>query len=110
MGMGRFGDLSEVRRECRAQIERALAWGIDVTHLAPHLTAITLRAEFFGVYLGMGARGNRSISLRPPSRTNWRGKYQMTHERDRVRRGGLAACRGGLPELRSSHRQDDHAA
>ena len=29
----------------------AQAWGIDVTHLAPHLTAITLRPEFFGIYL-----------------------------------------------------------
>ena len=46
-------DPEEVRRECRAQIERALAWGIDVTHLAPHLTAITLRPEFFDVYLDM---------------------------------------------------------
>jgi predicted glycoside hydrolase/deacetylase ChbG (UPF0249 family) len=46
-------DPDEVRRECRAQIERALAWGIDVTHLAPHLTAITLRPEFFDIYVEM---------------------------------------------------------
>jgi hypothetical protein len=46
-------DPAEVRRECRAQIERAIAWGIDVTHLAPHLTAITLRPEFFDVYLDL---------------------------------------------------------
>ena len=44
-------DPSEVFRELQAQIERAVAWGIDVTHLAPHLTAITLRPEFFDVYL-----------------------------------------------------------
>lgn len=44
-------DSDEVLRECRAQIERAIAWGIDVTHLAPHLTAITLRPEFFDIYL-----------------------------------------------------------
>ena len=44
-------DTEEVLRECRAQIERALAWDIDVTHLTPHLTAITLRPEFFDVYL-----------------------------------------------------------
>ena len=43
-------DSTEVLRECRAQIERAIAWGIDVTHLAPHLTSITLRPEFFDVY------------------------------------------------------------
>jgi len=44
-------DPAEVLRECRAQIERALAWDVDVTHLAPHLSAITLRPEFFDVYL-----------------------------------------------------------
>jgi chitin disaccharide deacetylase len=46
-------DPEEVERELRAQIERALAWGIDVTHLAPHLTAITLRPEFFDIYVGL---------------------------------------------------------
>jgi predicted glycoside hydrolase/deacetylase ChbG (UPF0249 family) len=44
-------DPDEVRRELRTQVERALAWGIDVTHLAPHLTSITLRPEFFDIYL-----------------------------------------------------------
>jgi chitin disaccharide deacetylase len=46
-------DPDEVYRELKAQIERAIAWGIDVTHLAPHLTAITLRPEFFGIYLDL---------------------------------------------------------
>jgi hypothetical protein len=44
-------DTQEVLRECRAQVARAIEWGVDVTHLAPHLTAITLRPEFFDVYL-----------------------------------------------------------
>ena len=52
-----------MRRECRAQIERALAWGIDVTHLAPHLTAITLRPEFFDVYLDMAVEFRLPIRL-----------------------------------------------
>ena len=56
-------DPDEVRRECRAQIERALAWGIDVTHLAPHLTAITLRPEFFDVYLDMAVEFQLPIRL-----------------------------------------------
>jgi predicted glycoside hydrolase/deacetylase ChbG (UPF0249 family) len=56
-------DPDEVRRECRAQIERALAWGIDVTHLAPHLTAITLRPEFFDVYLDMAVEFELPIRL-----------------------------------------------
>jgi predicted glycoside hydrolase/deacetylase ChbG (UPF0249 family) len=56
-------DLDEVRRECRAQIERALAWGIDVTHLTPHLTAITLRPEFFDVYLELAVEFQVPIRL-----------------------------------------------
>jgi predicted glycoside hydrolase/deacetylase ChbG (UPF0249 family) len=56
-------DLSEVRRECRAQIERAIAWGIDVTHITPHLTAITLRPEFFDIYLDMAFEFKLPIRL-----------------------------------------------
>ena len=56
-------DSTEVLRECRAQIERALAWGIDVSHLAPHLTSITLRPEFFDVYLELGVEFKLPIRL-----------------------------------------------
>jgi predicted glycoside hydrolase/deacetylase ChbG (UPF0249 family) len=44
-------DVDELRRECRAQVARALQWGLDVTHLGSHLDALTLRPEFFDVYL-----------------------------------------------------------
>ena len=56
-------DSTEVLRECRAQIERALAWGIDVSHLAPHLTSITLRPEFFDVYLELAVEFKLPIRL-----------------------------------------------
>ena len=56
-------DPAEVLRECRAQIERALAWGIDVSHLAPHLTSITLRPEFFDVYLELAIEFRLPIRL-----------------------------------------------
>ena len=56
-------DHTEVLRELRAQIERALAWGIDVTHLAPHLSAITLRPEFFDVYLELAFEYRLPIRL-----------------------------------------------
>jgi hypothetical protein len=58
-------DTQEVLRECRAQIARALEWGLDVTHLAPHLTAITLRPEFFDVYLEVAVEF--SLPIRLPS-------------------------------------------
>jgi chitin disaccharide deacetylase len=44
-------DLDEVRRECRAQVERAVLWGFDVSHLDTHLDALLLRPEFFDIYL-----------------------------------------------------------
>jgi predicted glycoside hydrolase/deacetylase ChbG (UPF0249 family) len=56
-------DTEEVLRECRAQIERALAWDIDVTHLTPHLTAITLRPEFFDVYLELAVEFKLPVRL-----------------------------------------------
>jgi len=44
-------DLDEVRKECRAQIERAIYWGFDVSHLDAHMGTMQLRADFFDVYL-----------------------------------------------------------
>jgi hypothetical protein len=44
-------DLEEVRKECRAQIERAIFWGFDVSHLDSHMGTLQLRPEFFDVYL-----------------------------------------------------------
>ena len=44
-------DLDETRRECRAQIERAILWGFDVSHVDRHLTTLQLRPEFFDLYL-----------------------------------------------------------
>ena len=56
-------DADEVYRELTAQVARALAWNIDVTHLAPHLTAITLRPEFFGIYIDVACEFRLPIRL-----------------------------------------------
>ncbi|MEJ7799123.1 MAG: ChbG/HpnK family deacetylase [Ilumatobacter sp.] len=56
-------DPDEVYRELTAQVARAIAWGIDVTHLAPHLTAITLRPEFFGIYTDVAREFELPIRL-----------------------------------------------
>ena len=45
------GDIDEVRKEGRAQIERAIYWGFDVSHLDTHVGALLGRPEFFDVYL-----------------------------------------------------------
>lgn len=46
-------DLDEVHRECRAQIERAILWGFDVSHIDTHMATLQLRPEFFDVYLDL---------------------------------------------------------
>jgi hypothetical protein len=50
----RHADLAAVETELRAQIDRALAAGIDVTHLDAHMGA-TLAPEFCDIYLRLGA-------------------------------------------------------
>jgi predicted glycoside hydrolase/deacetylase ChbG (UPF0249 family) len=56
-------DLDEVRRECRAQVERAIMWGFDVTHLDCHLRSLELRADFFDVYLELAIDFGLPIGL-----------------------------------------------
>jgi hypothetical protein len=43
----------DVRRECRAQIEQALDWGVDITHLDSHMGATHFDAGLFEIYLEM---------------------------------------------------------
>jgi predicted glycoside hydrolase/deacetylase ChbG (UPF0249 family) len=60
-------DLEEARRECRAQLERAVLWGFDVSHLDAHLGAIYGRPEFFDIYLDLASEFRLPASLRDPS-------------------------------------------
>lgn len=43
----------DVRVEWRAQIEQAIAWGIDVTHLDSHMYIAQERPDFFAIYLDL---------------------------------------------------------
>jgi chitin disaccharide deacetylase len=58
-------DPDEVRRECRAQIERAILWGFDVSHLSAHLGAITHRPELFDIALDLAVEFD--LPMRLPS-------------------------------------------
>jgi predicted glycoside hydrolase/deacetylase ChbG (UPF0249 family) len=58
-------DLDEVRRECRAQIERAIEWGFDVSHLDSHMGALQLRADFFDVYLELALDFGLPLRMAP---------------------------------------------
>ena len=56
-------DLDEVRRELRAQIERAILWGFDVSHLDSHMGTLQLKPEFFDAYLEMAVDFRLPIRL-----------------------------------------------
>lgn len=45
--------VQDVRTECRAQIEQALAWGVDVTHIDSHMGTNQVDPRFFEVYVEM---------------------------------------------------------
>ena len=56
-------DIDEVRRECRAQVERAISWGVEPTHLTTHLLAMQQRPEFFDVLLDIAVETELPIRL-----------------------------------------------
>ena len=56
-------DLDEVRRECRAQVERAILWGFDISHLDAHMGTVQIKSEFFGVYLELAAEFRLPLRL-----------------------------------------------
>jgi hypothetical protein len=58
-------DVEEVRRECRAQIERAILWGFDVSHLSSHHGALEFRPEFFDVALELSVEFGLPMRLSP---------------------------------------------
>ena len=59
-------DPEEARRECRAQIEQALAWGVDVTHLDSHMGANQIDPRFFDVYVELAAEFDLPLRMVGP--------------------------------------------
>src|SRR4051812_45974936 len=60
-------DLDEARRELRSQVERAILWGFDVSHLDSHLGALAPRADFFDVYLELAVDFGLPLRLGSPA-------------------------------------------
>lgn len=56
-------DLDETRRELRAQVERAILWGFDVTHLDSHMGTLQMRPEFFDIYLDLAVEFELPLRL-----------------------------------------------
>lgn len=47
--------IADVERECRAQIDQALAWGVDVTHLDAHMGTMQIDPRYFAIYAKLAA-------------------------------------------------------
>lgn len=56
-------DLGDVRAECRAQIEQAYAWGVDVTHLDAHMGTMQLERRYFEIFLDLAAEYRLPIRM-----------------------------------------------
>lgn len=48
-------DLEDVRAECVAQIDQALAWGVDVTHLDAHMGTMQIDPRYFALFVELAA-------------------------------------------------------
>jgi predicted glycoside hydrolase/deacetylase ChbG (UPF0249 family) len=59
----RLASLDDVRRECRAQIDRVRSWGVDVTHLDTHMGTLLLRDDFAKVYVEIAAELGLPVRL-----------------------------------------------
>lgn len=58
-------DTEEVRAECRAQVDAALAWGVDVTHIDTHMDVLHATPALFTVYLDLAEQFGVRLPLQP---------------------------------------------
>lgn len=72
-------DAVEVEAECRAQIDQALAWGVDITHLDNHMGTLMLDAAAFAIYLKLAREYQLPLRMAGQSadaRTGFAGRAQ----------------------------------
>jgi predicted glycoside hydrolase/deacetylase ChbG (UPF0249 family) len=48
-------EAADAHAECRAQVETALSWGVDVTHLDTHMNVVQARTDLYEIYLDLAA-------------------------------------------------------
>jgi hypothetical protein len=89
----------EIERETRAQIERALAAGIDVSHLDSHMGTVQLDVNYHELYVRLAAEYRLPIRMAPRAWMREMGMSQVVEAADRL--GVLAPdyfWYGGPPE------------
>jgi len=75
MEMYAQGDMEEVEQEIRAQVDRALNAGIDVTHIDSHMGTMQLEPKYLTVYANIAKEYN--VPCRMPSRDEIEKLYRM---------------------------------
>jgi predicted glycoside hydrolase/deacetylase ChbG (UPF0249 family) len=76
--------LEEAEVELRAQIEKAIAAGIDVTHLDNHMGPLHLRADYHAIYLRLARDYHLPIRLTSRSVMRKMGFEEILAELDRL--------------------------
>jgi predicted glycoside hydrolase/deacetylase ChbG (UPF0249 family) len=69
--------MSDVETEARAQIDRALAAGIHLSHLDPHMGTIASTPDLLKVYVGLGERYRLPVLLEPKPGTAANSSFQV---------------------------------
>lgn len=57
-------ELDDIERECRAQIDRALEWGVNVTHLDSHMDILQLDRQYFRTYMRLAEHYKLPVRVR----------------------------------------------
>jgi predicted glycoside hydrolase/deacetylase ChbG (UPF0249 family) len=76
---------ADAKAECRAQIEAAFSWGIDVTHLDTHMNVIQARSDLYEIYLDLAAEFGLPVRMFSPKVTDEQG----FHARERAEARGI---------------------
>lgn len=63
-------DMAEAAAECRAQIEAALVWGVEVTHLDAYMDVMPGRADLFAALLDLAAAFRLPLRMLPRDMTD----------------------------------------
>lgn len=59
--VGEFADPVEAEKEIRAQIDRAIAYGISPTHLDTHMGSVLAKPELVKIYMNLGMEYNLPV-------------------------------------------------
>jgi len=66
-------DVADAGAECRAQLETALSWGVDVTHLDTHMNVLQARSDLYEIYLDLAAEFRLPVRMSSREITDMQG-------------------------------------